>query len=534
MANPKYLFLHKNIDRLASLNFILVIDIISNWLDDNTMESEEIQNLKENKNNLQQENPDFISNSKNEVNSCETSSENENQIEENISVEAINTYQKINISDSKNTQENNINSDSWNQLQSTGFNESKDNSNNETIQPDVVEEINEEELDHPKEHINIDPPIGETYSINDSSEEEKNEEIVDPDGIVHIVTPHSPESHDLHHIKHHTHPEVRNDSNLSIPEIHSKRDSEAKLDSHLSQFSLKNHEEIKSTENTHEVIAQNIDESAALSSSKEELHQETTNEVNQETLISDSKTEETIIQNMSNPNDENSEVEDVVPQNVDQPNEQPDQSAPEFTVSDENEFDQTNNELLKLLEESEILKSEGNNIFKESSTEENLLRAKEKYIQSFEVLQHKAEEFNSNDGVRELFIDANKTSLMNAGMMCLKLKEYLQALELLEMAKKFFTDNEDCSKLNYRIGAWYNGLGKYKLAYEVLESLKDSDDYLIKKEYNIAKGMVEKSKKDHEKQKETYSKMFNDNKYREESKTNEIIADQKEGENIEK
>ena len=65
----------------------------------------------------------------------------------------------------------------------------------------------------------------------------------------------------------------------------------------------------------------------------------------------------------------------------------------------------------------------------------------------------KPEEFNSNDGVRELFIDANKTSLMNAGMMCLKLKEYLQALELLEMAKKFFTDNEDCSKLNYRIGA---------------------------------------------------------------------------------
>ena len=46
--------------------------------------------------------------------------------------------------------------------------------------------------------------------------------------------------------------------------------------------------------------------------------------------------------------------------------------------------------------------------------------------------------------------------------------------------------------------------------------------------------MVEKSKKDHEKQKETISMMFNDNMYREESKTNEIIADQKEGENIEK
>ena len=65
-------------------------------------------------------------------------------------------------------------------------------------------------------------------------------------------------------------------------------------------------------------------------------------------------------------------------------------------------------------------------------------------------------------------------------MMWIKLQEYLQALELLELAKPYFISNDDTSKLNYRIGTWYNALGKYKEAFEVLEPLKDEDDFLIK------------------------------------------------------
>jgi hypothetical protein len=65
----------------------------------------------------------------------------------------------------------------------------------------------------------------------------------------------------------------------------------------------------------------------------------------------------------------------------------------------------------------------------------------------------KANEFAQDPHYKDKFIDANKTALMNASMMSLKMKDYNQALEMLKYVRSFFTPKDDMSKLNYRMGA---------------------------------------------------------------------------------
>lgn len=134
----------------------------------------------------------------------------------------------------------------------------------------------------------------------------------------------------------------------------------------------------------------------------------------------------------------------------------------------------------------------------------------------------KANEFSTNPKVKDQFIEANKTALMNASMMSLKMKDYQEALEMLKYVRTFFVQSDDMSKLNYRMGACYNGLKMYKEALDILEPMKNSKDPLVKIEYNKAVNELKKEKVVTEEQKSTYAKMFNpDTRKEEESKRKE-------------
>jgi tetratricopeptide (TPR) repeat protein len=134
----------------------------------------------------------------------------------------------------------------------------------------------------------------------------------------------------------------------------------------------------------------------------------------------------------------------------------------------------------------------------------------------------KANDFAADPELKDLFIEANKTALMNASMMSLKMKNYQEALEMLKYVRSFFLPTDDMSKLNYRMGACYNGLKMYKEAIDVLEPMKYSKDPLVKIEYNKAVNELKKEMVVTEQQKSTYAKMFNpDTRKEEETKRKE-------------
>lgn len=125
-----------------------------------------------------------------------------------------------------------------------------------------------------------------------------------------------------------------------------------------------------------------------------------------------------------------------------------------------------------------------------------------------------------SDEVKDLFIDSMKASLLNAGMMLLKMKNYSEALDVLKLAKQFSTQEKDIQKLSYRMSAAYNGLKRYKDAVELLSPYikAETKDPLIKIEYKKAKRAIAEENKSTDDQKETYSKMFNPEKRKEEAK----------------
>lgn len=86
--------------------------------------------------------------------------------------------------------------------------------------------INEEALEHPSEHINVNPPVDEPKWESEEVEGEGDQKVEDPDGIVHEVRAHTPESHDLHHNHKENHIQHHDELNLDVPEEHQKKDSE--------------------------------------------------------------------------------------------------------------------------------------------------------------------------------------------------------------------------------------------------------------------------------------------------------------------
>jgi hypothetical protein len=169
------------------------------------------------------------------------------------------------------------------------------------------------------------------------------------------------------------------------------------------------------------------------------------------------------------------------------------------------------NQLLKILEEAELLKQEGTRIFTENpqKNDQQLIDAREKYLKSSEKLVTRSTDFVVDPAVKNLYMDGMKSALMNASMMSLKLKDFEKSVETLKYAKQFFSQSDDTGKLDYRLAASYNGLQLYKEALEVLEGQKNSKDPLVKLEFNKAYNALKKDKKATEKEKDTYAKMFN-------------------------
>lgn len=169
-------------------------------------------------------------------------------------------------------------------------------------------------------------------------------------------------------------------------------------------------------------------------------------------------------------------------------------------------------ELMSLLEEAETLKEEGNKCFKEQSekTDDMIKRARDKYLKSSERLLTRSQDFVREPAVKDLYLEAMKAALMNAGFMSMKMREYEQGLKELSFSKQFFAPKDDFSKLNYRIAYCLNGLERYREAKEVLDPIiRDSKDPLVKVEYQKATSALKEEKKVTQSEKETYAKMFN-------------------------
>lgn len=202
-----------------------------------------------------------------------------------------------------------------------------------------------------------------------------------------------------------------------------------------------------------------------------------------------------------------------------------------------NEEEKQTEELLKVLEEAEELKKEGTKAFNESSEKSpaQLERARDKYLKSSEKLLTRSKDFVSNEAVRELYMDAMKSALMNAAMMNLKLQDYEKSYDVLKFAKQFFSPQDDQSKLNYRLAASLNGMKRHKEALEILEPMIDSTkDALVKMEYNKAITAIKEEKKVSNSQKDTYSKMFNPDKRKEEEQKRKEEKQKKKEEEAEK
>lgn len=127
-------------------------------------------------------------------------------------------------------------------------------------------------------------------------------------------------------------------------------------------------------------------------------------------------------------------------------------------------------------------------------------------------------DFIKDEAVKDLYMDSMRAALMNSGMMMLKMNKYIEAIDLLKLAKEFTIQKKDIQKLNYRMAAAYNGLKKYNDALEILEPMiqEETKDPLVKVEYNKAKKAVLEENRLTKDQKETYSKMFNPEKRKEE------------------
>lgn len=182
-------------------------------------------------------------------------------------------------------------------------------------------------------------------------------------------------------------------------------------------------------------------------------------------------------------------------------------------------------ELMEILKEAEVLKNEGSQFFNESKgqTDPTIVwrKAEEKFIKSSEKLLTRASDFVKFEEVAELYKEAMINALMNSGMMMLKLENFAQCIDVLKFAKQFFNEDDTSPKLlklKYRMAASYNGIKKYKEALEILEVLKNEKDPLIKIEYNKAQAALKEEQKATESEKETYAKMFNPDKRKEEKK----------------
>jgi len=142
----------------------------------------------------------------------------------------------------------------------------------------------------------------------------------------------------------------------------------------------------------------------------------------------------------------------------------------------------------------------------------------------------RSQDFVKYDSVRDNYIAAVKSALMNAAMMNLKLKEYEACYNQLKMAKQFFEPKEDQSKLNYRMGACLNGMGRYKEAIDIFKTMVNSKDPLVKVEYNKALEAIKKDKIPTETEKDTYAKMFSPTKRKEEKQKREELKKKEEEE----
>ncbi len=76
-------------------------------------------------------------------------------------------------------------------------------------------------------------------------------------------------------------------------------------------------------------------------------------------------------------------------------------------------------------------------------------------------------DFIKDEAVKDLYMDSMRAALMNSGMMMLKMNKYIEAIDLLKLAKEFTIQKKDIQKLNYRMAAAYNGLKKYNDALEI-------------------------------------------------------------------
>ena len=111
----------------------------------------------------------------------------------------------------------------------------------------------------------------------------------------------------------------------------------------------------------------------------------------------------------------------------------------------------------------------------------------------------------------------------------MKAKKYERCISRLSFAKAYSRDQKFYQKIDYRLGAAYNGLGRHKDALNVLEKYKDSKDPLVKVELNKATKALKEENKTTEDQKETFKKMFNPEKRKEEEQKRKDEKKKKDG-----
>mmetsp|Transcript_28467 Transcript_28467/g.32557 ORF Transcript_28467/g.32557 Transcript_28467/m.32557 type:complete len:190 (-) Transcript_28467:48-617(-) len=137
-------------------------------------------------------------------------------------------------------------------------------------------------------------------------------------------------------------------------------------------------------------------------------------------------------------------------------------------------------------------------------------------MRSSEILIARSTELEKIPELKSRYLEICKSALMNAAMMGLKLKEFQQTLDILKFTKTLFTKDEDCSKLHYRMAVCLNGMSRHKEAFEILKTIGEIKDPLVKIEYNKALTAIKEDKKISDSQKETYAKMFSPEKRKEE------------------
>ncbi|CAI2363176.1 unnamed protein product [Moneuplotes crassus] len=179
-----------------------------------------------------------------------------------------------------------------------------------------------------------------------------------------------------------------------------------------------------------------------------------------------------------------------------------------------------NSSLPTLLQKPLALKDKGNCILRQNYTQssENYRKAFKNYSSAHEYLktQFSKSELAANHSLQKSHSDLLRVVQMNKATTKIKLKEYKEAIQILEGMDKALYEGDKVSKrkYDYKMACAFNGIGEWqraeKILYEVLK--KGSRDPMIFKEYYKAKENLErKERKVSEEEKKGGDELCDDN-----------------------